>query len=280
MFRYSMTQWVSGRESCEKVAERLKRCGYDGIELSAEPYGNFENIKEVIQKYDLICTSLCGIYPLERDMSSDDPKVRKNAVKYIKDSIDMAVYMKCKTLIVVPSAVGKNKPDSTYFKAWENSKEGLMEAADYAEKKGVYLALEAINRFETFLINQIEKSIKMVEELKHPNVKLMADLFHMNIEERDIVKALEAAAKYLIHVHLADNTREPPGMGHTDFCKVFNTLQKIGYTDYLTMEFMPRVSNPYFASEKKAEEQFLDRYAQYALSYCKKIENIVQKGDN
>ena len=273
MFQYSMTQWVSGKESCEKTAERLKKCGYDGIELSAEPYSsNVEKTKNIIEKFGLTCTSLCGIYPSERDLSAADQKIRKNAVSYVKDSIDMAVYMGCKTLIVVPSAIGKNKPDLTYEDAWKYSRESLAEAAEYAEKTGVFLALEAVNRFETFLINQMEDSKKMIKELGHPNIKMMADLFHMNIEERDMEQALKAAEKYLVHVHLADNTREPPGMGQTDFYKVYQTLQKIGYTGYLTMEFMPRVANPYLASERENEENLFDSYTKQALCYCKQIE--------
>lgn len=276
MYRYSMTQWITGKEPFEKTVERLKTLGYDAIELSAEPESNIDEICKVLSYYSLPCSSLCGIFPPSRDLASSDEKTRRNAVDYVKGSIDMAVQTGCKTLIVVPSAVGANAPDENYQISWKTSQQSLKEAAEYAESRGVYLALEAINRFETYLVNNISTSRRFVEEVNHPNLKMMADLFHMNIEERNIADALNEAAPYLIHMHLADNTREPIGMGQIELQTVFKTLNKIHYEHFLTMEFMPRVSNPYMASEQEGKTELFDKYAGEALTYCRTIEKAVK----
>ncbi|MDO4272181.1 MAG: sugar phosphate isomerase/epimerase family protein [Eubacteriales bacterium] len=275
MYKYSMTQWVSGKEPLEVTAKRLKKSGYDAIELSAEPLQDLEKIRCILEKYSLPCSSLCGIFPKERDLSSSDEEIRRNAINYLKASIDMAAYLGCKTLITVPSAVGLHAPAESMERAWDNSCRSLREAADYADKRGIFLAIEAINRFETFLINDIASAKTFLEEINHPQVKLMIDLFHMNIEERNVEKAVNMAAPYLIHVHLADNTREPVGMGQIDLLHIYRLLQKISYNGYLTMEFMPRVSNPYLAAEKEGAAQIFDSYTQEALVYCKTIEKII-----
>lgn len=279
MYQYSMTQWVSGREPLEKTVNRLKTAGYDAIELSAEPYQDLEKIKRVLAEYRFPCSSLCGIFPKERNLSSSDIRIRKNAVSYVKASVEMATEMGCKTVIVVPSAVGCQMPEKDYETAWKNSVESLKEAAEYAEKKDVFLAVEAINRFETFLVNDAATSRKFVEEIDNSHVKMMLDLFHMNIEERDFTKAIRIAAPYLVHVHLADNTREPVGMGQIPLPLVYQTLQEISYQGYLTMEFMPRVANPYQAAEKAERPDIFDEYARKAIEYCRKTEEKLKKSN-
>ena len=86
----------------------------------------------------------------------------------------------------------------------------------------------------------------------------MADLFHMNIEERNHTEALRMIAPYLIHVHIADNTREAAGLGQTDFGPIMKTLAEIGYEGSITMEFLPPVSNPYLAASSDGAAEIFD----------------------
>jgi D-psicose/D-tagatose/L-ribulose 3-epimerase len=272
MYRYSATQWIYGNEEIETSLQRLKRFGYDGVELAGEPASlNVEEVNRLLREYGLICTSICGIYTRERDLSSPNPDIRRNAVQYVKDCVDLAVGVGAALVIVVPSPVGKNAPDTTYEEEWGNAVASIREAGEYAMAKGIHLALEALNRFETYLVNRLDDAKKLAEQTKVDSVKLMADLFHMNIEERDLSATLRNIAPVLAHVHIADNTREAAGLGATDFKQVMRTLIEIGYQGSITMEFLPPVSNPYLAAQREAGKSnaVFDRYTQQSIDHIK-----------
>lgn len=275
MYRYSMTQWIVGNEDIEYSFKRLKNYGYDGIEFAAEPYNlNTKEMLRLMEKYGLVCTSLCGIFSEERDLTSPNPEVAEKAIQYIKDSVDFAVEVGAPLIIVVPSPVGRvAKPEEYSFdELWNCAVKNIRVAADYAESKKVKLAIEAINRYETYFANTLEKAYRLVKEIDHPAVKIMADLFHMSIEERSIPHSLRMVSDELIHVHIADNTREAAGLGSTDFKEVFHQLNDMGYTGSLTMEFMPRVANPYESGTLETQSSLMDGFAKQAIDYMKCME--------
>lgn len=260
MYKYSMTQWIVGNEDIEYSFQRLKKNGYDGIEFAAEPYTiDQERMVSLLKKYEMECTSLCGIFPEERDLTSRDPECANTAIQYIKDSVDFAVKVGAPYIIVVPSPVGRVAlPEGyTYDEMWENAKKNLKIAADYAASKNVKLAIEAINRYETYFLNTLTKAYKFVCEMNHPAVWIMADMFHMSLEENNIGASLRMIADRLIHVHIADNTREAAGLGKTDFKEMFYVLRDIGYKGPLTMEFMPRLANPYESGDLETNSTVL-----------------------
>lgn len=278
MYRYSMTQWIAGDEEIELSFQRLKRFGYDGIEFAAEPYtADQDKMAELLEKYQLGCTSLCGIFPEERDLSSGDSRAAGRAVQYLKDSVDFAVKVGAPYMIVVPSPVGRTQPmpGCTYREAWDNAVANIKEAADYAGNRGIRFAIEAINRYETYLVNNLSTALEFVRAINHPAVGLMADLFHMSIEENNMCASLFRIRDYLMHVHIADNTREAAGLGSTDFKQILYTLREIGYQGPLTMEFLPRVANPYAASGMNTQGELMDKYARQAINYMRELENAV-----
>jgi sugar phosphate isomerase/epimerase len=275
MYRYSMTQWIVGNEDIEYSFERLKRFGYDGIEFAAEPYTlETDRCLQLMKKYDLVCTSLCGIFSNERDLTSGDPEAAEKAIGYIRDSVDFAVKVGAAHMIVVPSPVGCTELPAghTYEQMWGNAVRNIRKAADYAQQKGVRLCIEAINRYETYFANTLTKAYALVKEIDHPAVGIMADVFHMGIEENNIGKSLRMIADKLIHVHIADNTREAAGLGHTDFKDILYVLRDIGYDGPLTMEFMPRVANPYASGNVETQSRLMDGYAKQAIDYMKQLE--------
>lgn len=278
MYRYSMTQWIVGNEDIEISFQRLKKFGYDGIEFAGEPYSlDQEKLVELMKKYNLECTSICGIFSEERDLSSEKKEIAQNAIQYAKDCVDMAVKVGAPYIIMVPSPVGRTEPTDTcsYEDAWNNAIKNIREAANYAQSKNIKFAVEAINRYETYLVNNLTTALKFVKEIDHPAVGLMADLFHMSIEENNLGASLRMISPYLMHVHIADNTREAAGLGNTDFKEVLYVLKDIGYNGPLTMEFLPRIANPYAASNMKTLEKLMDRYAEQAISYMKQMEAVV-----
>ena len=121
----------------------------------------------------------------------------------------------------------------------------------------------------------LTKAYKLVKEIDHPAVCIMADMFHMSIEENNIGASLRMIADKLIHVHIADNTREAAGLGNTDFKEMFYVLNDIGYKGPLTMEFMPRVANPYASGDMDTQSQLMDFYAEQAINYMKALEKSV-----
>ncbi len=278
MYHIGMTQWIVGDEPLEVSCARLGRFGYDGIEFAAEPGRlDAEECIALMDKYGLNCRSLCGIFDESRDLTSEG-EAGETAVQYIKDSVDFAVKVGAELIIVVPSPVGRTtKPEGiTLEKLTENAVKNVRRAADYAGEKGIKLAVEAINRYETYFINTLSKGLDFVKAVDHPAVGIMADLFHMNIEEASLTDSLYMIREKLLHVHIADNTREAAGMGHTDFKEVLRTLKHIGYEGSLTMEFMYRLADPYSAVEVSTQTGRMDRYAKQAIDYIRMAEESIR----
>lgn len=278
MFHIGMTQWIVGDEPLAVSCERLKRCGYNGIEFAAEPYRmDAGECRSLLEKYGLDCRSLCGIFDESRDLTADG-EAGERAIQYIRDSVDFAAGVGAKIMIVVPSPVGRCvKPEGLSMeRLTENAVGNVRKAADYALEKGVTLAVEAINRYETYFVNTIAKGLDFVKRVNHPAVGMMADLFHMNIEEAGLVDSLYRMRDELVHVHIADNTREAAGMGHIDFKEVLRALQRIGYEGSLTMEFMYRLSDPYSAAGIRTQTGRMDRYAKQAIDYIRMTEESIQ----
>jgi sugar phosphate isomerase/epimerase len=277
MYHIAMTQWIAGDEDIETSCRRLQRYGYDGIEFAAEPHKiDAEKHLALMHKYGLDCRSLCGIFDESRDLTGCGD-AGKNAVTYLIDSVDLAVKVNAKVIIVVPSPVGRTvQPEGKSLDELRNNAiKNILEAADHAQKQGVKFAIEAVNRYETYFVNTLEKARSLVEDIGHPAVGIMADLFHMSIEESSFTQSLLMIQDKLLHVHIADNTREPPGLGHTDFKETLRVLKKIGYSGSLTMEFMYRLADPYSSKEIKTETGLMDEYASQAIDYIKMIERSI-----
>jgi sugar phosphate isomerase/epimerase len=269
-----MTQWIVGDEDIETSCRRLQKYGYNGIEFAAEPYKlDAGKCMSLMGKYGLDCRSLCGIFNESRDLTASG-EAGKTAVKYLKDTVDFAVKTGAQVIIVVPSPVGRPvQPEGkTIDELRNNAIVNIREAASYAGEYGVSLVIEAINRYETYFINTLEKAHSLIRDIGHPSVGIMADLFHMSIEESSFTQSLLMIQDKLLHVHIADNTREPAGLGHTDFKEIIRTLKKIGYNGSLTMEFMPRLADPYGSAAVKTETNLMDKYARQAIEYIRVVE--------
>ncbi|MFY4776317.1 sugar phosphate isomerase/epimerase family protein [Metabacillus sp. RGM 3146] len=277
MYRYSATQWIFGGEDIEDSLKRLSKYGYDGVELAGEPYSlDMERIKSLLDQYNLTCTSLCGIYTPERDLSSSNQTIREKAVQYVKDCVDMAQELGASHLIVVPTFVEKVSPQTTREEEWANAVKSVREAGEYALSKDINLAVEALNRYESYLVNNLDLAIKFVEEVKIECVKMMADVFHMSIEERSMSDAIKKIARYLIHVHIADNTREAAGLGQVNFLEVIDTLREVNYKGPITMEFLPPISNPYLVSDYGGKSELYDFYTEQSIKHIKSLVRMNQ----
>jgi sugar phosphate isomerase/epimerase len=115
----------------------------------------------------------------------------------------------------------------------------LAEYGERAAKHNVPFLYEPLNRYETNLANSLGRAVELIAEIPGGNVRLLADLFHMNIEEADLAAAIRAAGRYIGHVHFADSNRRPAGFGHTDFVPIASALRDIGYAGYVSAECFP-----------------------------------------
>ncbi len=272
MFKYSINHGIYGKEPLEASIKRIACSGYDGVELVGEPYIlKAEIVRDLLKAYEIKASSVCGIYTLDRDLSNVDPSVRMNAVCYVKDCIIFASKIGAQIVIVVPSSVGKMTPSTRLDQEWHLARESIYEAGQFAKGLGVYLAIEALNRYETYLINKISQALKLRDEVDLENVGVMIDSFHMNIEERSIPETIKKAASHLIHVHIADSNREAAGFGHIDMRSLLQALIKIKYKGYIAMEFVPPKSEYCIEGYPVIENETLDLHTNQSINYLKKL---------
>jgi len=287
--KYSISNWIYGGEPLRTTFERLKKYGYDGIELEGEPQEyDPERVNQLCREFDLEVLSIAGIYPWpteDRDLANPDPGVRERAVNYLKHCINLASAVLAPLIIVVPSAVAKTSPVGDFEseeewvaaadREWNYAVESVKRAARYAEHEGILLAVEPINRYETFLINNVDQGLRFVSEVGSSAAKLHLDTFHMNIEEKDPAEAIRKAEELLVNVHIADSNRQAVGYGHTDFRAMMKALRDIGYERALALEPLPPVPDPYIAARLSRYRHLRDVYAEESIVRLRRYEQEV-----
>ena len=228
---------VSGPEY-EPTFEMLKDAGFEGVEI---PIFDRE-----VEKYAQLGRRL-GELGLERlavsarggddNPISDDPAVRAEAVAATRTNIDSAAALGASLLcgpLAAPLGVFSGAPPTAEEK--KRAVAYLQEVAPYAEQHGVTLALEYLNRFEMYLTNTAADLAALVRAVEHPNVRMMYDTFHAQIEEKDPRAALQDCKDVLVHVHLSENDRSTPGTGQVDWETTFAALREIDYDGWVVIE--------------------------------------------
>jgi sugar phosphate isomerase/epimerase len=225
---------VPGRSLREKHENAL-RYGFDGIELFHFPM--IEAAEEALRD-GVPASAMCSGH---RGWFIDpDPDEIRACLEDVKRLLELGAELDA-PLIVVPIFGRTNAlPGCGTGRSLDEDRElwrrGLREATEHAERVGSRLLVEAINRYENPLSIRLADAVGWAEEMKSPNVRAMADVFHMNIEEADLGASLERAGSMLAYVHLADSQRLEPGLGHLDFGSVFGGLARIGYDGWASLE--------------------------------------------
>ena len=134
------------------------------------------------------------------------------------------------------SALGEFSGAMRCEEEWANGKATLREVAVYAGEKGVTLVLEYLNRFELYFLNSAADCARFVREVDHPNLRMMYDTFHANIEEKDITEAVKSCIDVCAHVHISENDRSTPGSGGVDWDTSFAALKEVGYEGWMVVE--------------------------------------------
>jgi sugar phosphate isomerase/epimerase len=120
--------------------------------------------------------------------------------------------------------------------------EGLAILGEHAEREGAVLAFEPLNRYEDHMVNRIEQAVDLIDAVGLRSVRVLADTYHMNIEERSLPQAIRNTGARINHVHLSDSNRAAPGLGHVDYPGILQALLDVDYTGYLTFELDPRAA--------------------------------------
>ncbi|MDG0808188.1 sugar phosphate isomerase/epimerase family protein [Cohnella rhizosphaerae] len=222
------------------LADKVKEMGFDVLEICIEDPATIpaEQTREYLDKQGVEAL-VCGAFGPNRDISSEDAGIRAEGLAYIKTCVDFAVKLGS-PLVSGPmySATGKTRllsPDEKK-QQWAWTVEHLKIAADYAGQRGVRLAIEPLNRYETDLINTVEQGLELLEKVGQSNLGFLLDTFHMNLEEKNIADAIRLAGKHIFNFHTCENDRAIPGTGHIPWEQTAEALRDVNYDGYIVIE--------------------------------------------
>lgn len=217
---------------------KMKEYGYDGVEFPLMDPDDFrvDEAKKLLRDYSMECTCGTGMN-LQRDISSEDKDINKNGINHLKRCLDICNELETDCLGgVLYAPWGTCMSRELGKDNIKRSIENLSRIGDYAKEKGVVLALEMINRYETYVINNVDDGLSFIDKIDNDNVKLHFDTFHANIEEKSVKNALIRGNKKIYHIHFCENDRGTPGTGLIDWKQVKEGLEAIKYDRWITLE--------------------------------------------
>jgi sugar phosphate isomerase/epimerase len=246
-----------------------RRAGFDGIELRAKGNGAFAaRLPELraAARAGVVMRTVCP--DTDHFIGDFDPDLRRDAVDQLRSQLSVTAELGGEG-VLTPASWGMfslRLPPFTPPRTPEQDRAVLLEAlvplAEHAAREGVWLALEALNRYEDYMLNRLDQVVDLAEEVQAVSgsraVRACADFFHLNIEEDDLPKAIVAAGPMISHVHVDDSNRLQPGTGHLDFPGAFAALREIDYDGWYTLECRLR-GDP--ESALPATAQFLRQFA-------------------
>ncbi len=262
----SMHNWMRA-EPIEVTIRRLARYGYKSIEISGEPdVFDTRELRKLLAENGIACWGAVSLMFEGRDLIHADESVRATSIGYLKDCITMVKELDGYEMTIVPSQVGKVAAMDTPEQEWAWAVESLKEVYVHAQKEGIRMALEPLNRFETNFLNRADQAMLLAEDVG-PDCGVCIDTFHLNIEEADMIEAIRSSKERLVDFHVADNNRMACGMGALDWPLIVNTLKEIGYDGAVTVEFVAPLdrtpANPYQNAVAAAEEELTAEQLQF-----------------
>jgi len=234
--------WVSPctTQAIKDLAPLVRSMGFDILELSVENPAliDVDAVKEILAENQLD-TVVCGAFGPDRNLCSTNPEFRENARQYILWLINAADALGANTVCgPMYSSVGKDhlEDPNEREQEWHRAVAGVRELATVAQKKNVKLALEALNRFETDMINVVDQGLQFIKETGMSNVGLHLDTFHMHLEEKDSAKAIRKAGDKIFHFHACENDRGVPGTGQVHWTEIGQALMDVNYQGPVVIE--------------------------------------------
>jgi D-psicose/D-tagatose/L-ribulose 3-epimerase len=248
------------------VAEQLKEMGYDGVELplfAAGPANQFEKLGKQLDSLGLGRTAVT-ILGADANPISPDGAIREQGVETMRAVLDNCAQTGVEVLVgPFHSALGEFSGNPPTADEWSWGVESVQKMAEYASQVGVRLAVEPLNRFETYLLNTQADAARFVREVDQPGCGMLYDTFHSNIEEKSISAAIASCADVIGHVHISENDRSTPGQGNVNWQENFDALHKATYDGWMTVEAFGR-RLPELAAATKIWRKMYDSEMQLA----------------
>jgi D-psicose/D-tagatose/L-ribulose 3-epimerase len=224
------------------ILAKLKETGFDGVEvpLFEGDVAHFKTIRRELDNLGLGCTTVTVATP-DANPISPDTKIRKAAVDRLKWAIERTKALGGEVMagpyhspLAVFSGQGPTEDEK------KRAADVLRQAADEAQKAGVMLAIEYLNRFECYFLTTAVEARALVKQVSHPNFRSMYDTFHAHIEEKNVRQTITQFADSIAHVHISENDRGTPGTGQVNWGETFRALRQIHYDRWLIIESFGR----------------------------------------
>ena len=216
----------------------IRENGFDGVELPMIRPAEVpvDDVRGALRENGLECT-FCSVLPNGLSIISDDGEVRRRTQSHLGECVRVAAEVGAKVIAgPLYSPVGYLPGRRRTEVEWARAVECYQALGDTLQAHGITIAVEALNRFETYFLNTAEDAERLAGAIGHPNVGILFDTFHANIEEKDVAAACRLAGRHLKHVHTCENDRGIPGTGHVDWPGVFQALRDVRYDGWLTIE--------------------------------------------
>ena len=225
------------------IMESIKKAGYDGVEIpmfEGDPQ-HYASLGELLDQIGLERTVVSVVPTRDKNPISADKDTREAGLDYLKWVIDCSSALGAKIAGgPLHSTLGEFSGTGPTPQERKRAIGVHRKAGDYAAKKNVRIALEALNRFECYFLNTMDALVDYLDEVDHPQITGMYDTFHANIEEADPIGVINRCKRHISHVHISENDRGTPGRGHVDWAQTYGALKKIKYDGWLTIEAFGR----------------------------------------
>ena len=264
---FNMLLWTTNvGEEHFSLFGKIKKAGFDGVELpvfEGTPE-HFRKVGQAIRDSGLRSTGVTVIPDAERNCASDDPAVRAAGLAHLKWAIDCLAAARGETLcgpFYQPLGVFSGEPPTNTERG--NVVSVHKDAAAYAARHNIKLAVEPLNRFECYVLNTVADSADVVRKVSAPNYGLLYDTFHANIEEKDPVGVIALNIAHINHVHFSENDRGTPGKGHVPWSATMKALKHGGYDGWCVIEAFGRALPDLAAATRVWRDFFPDREEVY-----------------
>jgi D-psicose/D-tagatose/L-ribulose 3-epimerase len=217
---------------------QLKAGGFDGVEVPLFRPAEFAtaDIAKGLAENGLECT-ICSVLTGGLSIISEDAAVRRQTRVHMEECVKTAAEVGARIMAgPLYSPVGYLTGRRRTADEWKWAVDCYQSLGPVLQQYGVTIAIEPLNRFETYFLNTAQDAAALCDQIGHPNVGVLFDTFHANIEEKDIAQGYRTVGRHLKHVHTCENDRGIPGTGHVEWKPVFQALHDLKYDGWLTIE--------------------------------------------